>query len=104
MGVSGHPGGMALQLGRTDTAVSTPSPGRVGVAGAVGVPVARGMAGRGVLVAVAFKLVMAMAMGEGNICRCNPSSWASSRASSTVNNTPPVMSRWVRQLPVGIVS
>jgi len=37
------------------------------LAGGVGVPVARGMAGSGVLVGVAFKLEMAWATGEGKI-------------------------------------
>lgn len=37
--------------------------------GGVGVPEAKGMAGKGVFVEVAFRLLMAMAMGEGNNCR-----------------------------------
>lgn len=59
----------------------------------VGVPVSNGMAGSGVLVGVAFRLVMAMAMGEGKICRCKLSIWANSSAKKMVNSTVPVISR-----------
>lgn len=74
MEVSAQSGGAERQMGRRDTAVSSSSPGRVALDMAVGVPVIIGMAGKGVLVAVAFKLVMATAMGEGKICRCKLSS------------------------------
>lgn len=62
------------------------------------------MAGSGVLVGVALRLVMATAMGEGKICRCKLSAPASSRASSTVSKTLPVTKTCVRQLLWGIVS
>jgi hypothetical protein len=59
MGVSVQLGGVALHAGRTATAVSKSSFTGVLLAGGVGVPVARGMAGNSVLVGVAFKLEMA---------------------------------------------
>lgn len=98
MGVATQSGGVVAQLGRMPLlSGSNAAPGWVGV------PLARGMAGRGVLVGVAFRLLMAMAMGDGKICRWRPSKSARSRARTRVKSTPPVMSRWVRQLPVGSV-
>jgi hypothetical protein len=49
------------------TAVSVSTFAGALLAGGVGVPVARGMAGSGVLVEVAFRLAMAWATGEGRI-------------------------------------
>ena len=59
MGVSIQSGGMAPQSGRMATAVSVLSLKGVLLAGGVGVPVAMGIAGNGVLVGVAFRLEMA---------------------------------------------
>ena len=70
------------QMGRMATAVSK-FPAIAVLPGAVGVPVASGMAGMGVLVGVAFRLVIASAMGDGKICRCRPSTPASSRADTS---------------------
>lgn len=104
MGVSTQPEGMDWQFGSRETAVSASSSLKLLKVGAVGVPLAKGMAGSGVLVGVAFRLVKATATGEGKICCCKPSNCASSKAKSSVKNRPPLMRRWVRQLPAGIVS
>ena len=69
MAVRLQPGGTAAQLGNMATAVSEPSFTTAALPGGAGVPEASGMAGRGVLVAVAFRLAMAWATGEGKICR-----------------------------------
>ena len=102
--VNVQPGGTPSQLGKTATETAVGCPVGVSVAGGVGVPVASGIGGRGVLVGVAFRFVMATAIGEGKICRCRLSTCARSKASSTVNKTPPVSSRWMRQLPGGVTS
>ena len=91
------------QIGRMETAVSK-FPAIAVLPSAVGVPVASGMAGMGVLVGVAFRLVIASAIGDGKICRCRPSTPASSRASRTVSSTLPVTNICVRQLLWGNVS
>lgn len=82
-----------MQLGSMATAVSVEPFAGVLLAGGIGVPLAIGMAGSGVLVGVAFKLEMAWATGEGKIWRCKLSNWAKSSASTTVNNTPPVTNK-----------
>jgi hypothetical protein len=69
MGVSTQPRGTAAQFGRIETAVSDEL-SFIEEGGTVGVPLAKGMAGNGVLVGVALRLVRAMATGEGNICCC----------------------------------
>jgi hypothetical protein len=91
--VSAQPGGTEPQLGSMATAVSELLLNGVLLGGGVGVPVASGMAGSGVLVGVALRLASAWATGEGKIWRCKLSSWANSRANSRVNNTPLVTSK-----------
>lgn len=93
-----------MHVGSMATAVSNVLLTGVLLAGGMGVPVAMGIAGSGVLVGVAFKLEMAWATGEGKIWRCKLSNWAKSSASTTVNNTPPVTNKWMRQLPGAMVS
>ena len=98
MVVSTQPDGAALQLGKRETAGSESASLSVSEGG-VGVPEANGMAGSGVLVGVAFRLLMAETLsGDGSSCRCRPSACAKRRAAKTVKMTPAVSSKWVRQL------
>ena len=87
-------GGIEPQLGKAETAVAVPSLAKgVLLAVGVGVPLASGMAGSGVLVGVAFKLAIAWATGEGKIWRWRLSNWASNKARSTVKKTLPVINK-----------